>query len=110
MRILTSVLSLALCFGSISRAASSALPVAATGEAGRVFIVGLSPFLDSTVKDAVYRGMVRLIVEDVPLNTRLEVYDAFNLKSITRVSVPDAEVFHSPKTRANQFASAIGRT
>jgi hypothetical protein len=72
------------------------------------FVVGLSPFLDSTAKDAVYRGLVRLIVEVLPLNTRLEVYDAFNLKSITRVSIPNAKVFNSPKTRANQFASSIG--
>jgi hypothetical protein len=38
----------------------------------------------------------------------LEVYDAFNLKSITRVSIPNAKVFNSPKTRGNQFALAIG--
>jgi hypothetical protein len=78
------------------------------GTAGGAFVVGISPFLDSAVKDAVYRGLVRLIVEDLPLNTRLEVYDAFNLQSITRVSIPSAKVFNSPKTRANQFALPIG--
>jgi hypothetical protein len=98
MRVLTSILSLALCLGSVTRAANGNPPVA----------VGISPFLDSTVKDSVYRGLVRLIVEDLPLNTTLEVYDAFNLKSITRVSIPNAQVFKSPKTRANQFALSIG--
>ena len=121
MQVLTSVLCLALCVGSITRAANSDLPVANgdpdAGAAGkdtitrntsRAFVVGISPFLGSSAKDAVYRGLVRLIVEDLPLNTRLEVYDAFNLKSITQVSIPNAKVFNSPKTRANQFALSIG--
>jgi hypothetical protein len=121
MRVLTSLLCLALCLGSTTRAANSDLPIAAgdpaaggaaknavAGEAGGTFVVGISPFLDSSVKDAVYRGLVRLIVEDLPLNARLEVYDAFNLKSITQVAIPNAKVFNSPKTRANQFALSIG--
>jgi hypothetical protein len=110
MRVLTSILCLILELGSITKtqAANSDLPVAADNPASGVFVVGLSPFLDSTAKDAVYRGLVRLIVEDLPLNTKLEVYDAFNLKSITRVSIPNAKVFNSPKTRANQFALSIG--
>jgi hypothetical protein len=95
--ILLSFLSLFLSFPGQAAATSNA-----------DFVVGISPFLDSTVKDAVYRGLVRLIVEDLPLNTRLEVYDAYHLKSITRVSIPGAKVFNSPKTRANQFASSIG--
>jgi hypothetical protein len=36
------------------------------------------------------------------------MYDAFNLKTIAQVSLPNARVFSSPKTRANQFAPAIG--
>jgi hypothetical protein len=108
MQVRTSFLCLALCFASITRAANSDLPVAAGNPPAGAFVVGISPFLDSTVKDAVYRGLVRLIVEDLPLNTRLEVYDAFNLKSITQVSIPNAKVFNSPKTRANQFALSIG--
>jgi hypothetical protein len=100
MRAITSVLCLALCLGSITRAANT--------DTGHAFVVGISPFLASTEKDAVYRSLVRLIVEDLPLDSTLEVYDAFNLKSITRVSIPKAKVFNSPKTRANQFALSIG--
>jgi len=110
MKVLTSILCVALCLGSITRAADSAPPAAAgaapkdtlAGNTGGAFVVGMSPFLDSTAKDAVYRSLVRLIVEDLPLNTRLEV------KSITRLSIPNAKVFNSPKTRANQFAVSIG--
>jgi hypothetical protein len=71
------------------------------------YVIGISPFLDKAVKDDVYRSVVRLLVEDLPLNSSLVVFDAFELKTITRVALPDARVFHSPKTRANQFAGAI---
>ncbi len=72
------------------------------------YVIGLSPFLDQSVKDEVYRKLVRLLVQELPLNSTLAVYDAFNLKSITQVTVPNARAFQSPKTRANQFAPAIG--
>jgi hypothetical protein len=71
------------------------------------FIIGISPFLDKSVKDDVYRGIVRLVVEDLPLNSALAIYDAFELKTITQFSLPDSRAFNSPKTRANQFAPAI---
>ena len=71
------------------------------------FVVGISPFLDKAVKDDVYRSIVRLLVQDLPLNSSLTVYDAFELKTITHVALPEARVFHSPKTRANQFAGPI---
>jgi hypothetical protein len=93
----------ALCFSALTQALASAAPAPSSD-----FVAGISPFLDSAAKDTVYRGLVRLIVEDLPLNSTLEVYDAFDLKSITKVSIPGAAVFNSPKTRANQFASSIG--
>jgi hypothetical protein len=71
------------------------------------YIIGLSPFLDKAVKDDVYRSIIHLLVEDLPLNSSLSIYDAFELKTITHVALPDARVFHSSKTRANQFAGAI---
>jgi hypothetical protein len=109
MRAITSVFCVALSLASIARAANSDLPVAAgVPAAGTDFVVGISPFLESTEKDAVYRSLVRLIVEELPLNSRLEVYDAYNLKSVTCLSSPNAKVFNSPKTRANQFALPIG--
>src|SRR5262249_14400042 len=73
----------------------------------KTFVIGLSPFLDSSVKDEVYRNVVRLVVEGLPLDSKLLLFDAFNLKSVTQVSLPNLRVFDSPKTRANQFAPAI---
>jgi len=108
MRIIACILCafLAPFFGA--RAATSDPSVAVGDPANDAYVVGISPFLDATVKDSVYRSLVRLIVEDLPLGSKLGVYDAYNLRSITRVAIPDAKVFNSPKTRANQFASSIG--
>ena len=71
------------------------------------YVIGISPGLPKSVKDEVYRGVVRLLVEGFPLNSTVEMYDALELKTITRVQLPNAAVFQSPKTRANQFGSAI---
>ncbi|HZR17237.1 MAG TPA: hypothetical protein VFE51_07915 [Verrucomicrobiae bacterium] len=81
-------------------------PAPATGPA-RTFVIGVSPFLERTVKDDVYRGLVRLLVQDLPLNSTVTLYDAYHLQTITSVSIPGAAPFESPKTRANQFASSI---
>ena len=77
------------------------------GQSATNFIIGISPFLENSAKDEVYRSIVRLVVEDLPLNSTLAIYDAFELKTIIQVSLPDARAFHSPKTRANQFAPLI---
>lgn len=97
---------LALITSGVAAAASPApqVPPAAAHQ----FVIGISPFLQKEVKDDVFRGMVRLMVQDMPLDSTLAVYDAFELKSITHISLPDVRVFNSPKTRANQFAGAIG--
>jgi hypothetical protein len=109
MRALTSLfLSLAICASSVTRGANSEIAAAPREAAAGAFIIGISPFLDLPVKDPVYRGLVHLIVEELPLGATLEVYDAYHLKSVTRLAVPDAKVFNSPKTRANQFRLPIG--
>lgn len=94
----------ALCLFSRSSAAGQS---GLSAQPATEFVIGISPFLDNTVKDQVYRSIVRLVVEDLPLNSSLALYDAFELKTITQVSLPIARVFNSPKTRANQFAPAI---
>jgi hypothetical protein len=107
---------LLLASSALNATASNSIPEAPRGDGdlsdpvdhpGPDFVVGISPFLDKSVKDEVYRSLVRLLVEELPLNSRLAIYDAFELKSITRVTLPNARAFHSPKTRANQFAPAI---
>src|SRR6266487_1456873 len=96
-----------LCALSFSPADSGAAGQGVSSDSPSRFIIGISPFLDKSVKDEVYRAIVRLVVEDLPLNSALSIYDAFELKTIAQFSLPDARAFNSPKTRANQFAPAI---
>src|SRR3974377_605032 len=77
------------------------------GRPAHSFVIGLSPYLEQSTKDEVYRGIVRLLVEDLPLDSKLSIYDAFNLKTITPVALPNQRAFNSAKTRANQFAPAV---
>lgn len=71
------------------------------------WVIGLSPFLEKGVKDQVYRQCIALIVEDLPLNSKLHIYDAYNLQTVTELTVPNLAPFRSAKTRANQFAPQI---
>ena len=96
-----------LCALSFSPPDSGAAGQGVNSEPRSRFIIGISPFLDKSVKDEVYRGIVLLVVEDLPLNSTLSIYDAFELRTITQFLLPDARAFNSPKTRANQFAPAI---
>jgi hypothetical protein len=85
----------------------SAGEIQPTGRPAHAFVIGLSPFLEQSTKDEVYRGVVRLLVEDLPLDSTLSIYDAFNLKTVTQVTLPNQRAFNSAKTRANQFAPAV---
>jgi hypothetical protein len=93
-----------LCVWSSNSAADQSSSI---GQSGSDFIIGISPFLEKSVKDEVYRSIVGLVVEDLPLNSTLAIYDAFELKTITQITLPKDRAFNSPKTRANQFAPAI---
>ncbi len=99
MRAFLLILALASTLQAAERARESTPP--------QPFVIGISPFLDNAVKDEIYRGVVRLLVQELPLNSSVAIDDAFHLRSITQVQLPNAHVFESPKTRANQFASAI---
>ena len=74
---------------------------------GPVYIVGLSPFLGDDCKDDVYRRVTRLLLEGMPLNSSLHIYDAYHLRTIARADVPALGAFRSGKTRANQFKDQI---
>jgi len=71
------------------------------------FVVGLSPFLDEQAGEVVYRHLVRFLLEEMPLNASLWIYDAYHLKTVALVEVPNQRAFQSGRTRANQFSSAV---
>ena len=71
------------------------------------FVVGLSPFLGKGMKDDVYRRIIGFILAEMPLNSSLSLYDAYQIKSISQIEIPNVAAFRSEKTRANQLAEPI---
>ncbi|MCP5525810.1 MAG: hypothetical protein H7A47_03270 [Verrucomicrobiales bacterium] len=71
------------------------------------YVVGLSPFLADADKDPVYRALVGFLLETVPAGSSLWLYDAYHLRTIARIEVPDRRAFHSARTRANQFRDPV---
>jgi hypothetical protein len=73
------------------------------------YVIGLSPFLEKSVKDDVFRRIVGFVLEDLPLNSSLAIYDAYQLQTVTQIDVPGVRAFRSGKTRANQFKEPINK-
>lgn len=71
-------------------------------------IIGISPFLQAAEKDAVFRRIAGFLLEDAPLGSSLWLYDAYHLRTIAQMDIPDVRAFRSSKTRANQFKKHIG--
>lgn len=71
------------------------------------YVIGISPFLDKSVKDDLYRRIITFVLDHMPLNSSLSIYDAYNIRSVTQIIVPDVRAFRSSKTRANQFKEPI---
>ncbi len=71
------------------------------------FIVGLSPYLEPSVKDDLYRRLVGFLLEEMPLESTLTLYDAHRLRTIAELEIPKTRAFQSSRTRANQFREPI---
>jgi hypothetical protein len=83
-------------------------PASPGGESKHVrYVMGLSPFLADDAKDPAFRHIAGFLLEDMPLNSSLWIYDAYSLKTITHVEIPRVRAFESGKTRANQFRDNI---
>lgn len=82
---------------------------ALTSCAGERYVIGLTPFLEKSAKDDVFRRIVGMIIEDLPQKSSLAIYDAYHLTNITRLEIPDVRAFASSKTRATQFRDHVGQ-
>ncbi len=102
----TLALLLTLILAPFAFAAASPDPNPTNAPAAR-WAIGLTPFLDKSAKDDTYRRVVGLILEGLPLQSSLAIYDAYHLTNITRLEIPALRAFASGKTRANQFRSQI---
>ncbi|MBL9135652.1 MAG: hypothetical protein JNK85_07285 [Verrucomicrobiales bacterium] len=70
-------------------------------------MIGISPFLEPAAKEDTFRQTVRFLIETMPLNSSLWLYDAYHLRTIATIEVPGLRAFSSGKTRANQFQDRI---
>ena len=71
------------------------------------YVVGISPFLDEESGDQSFRNLAGFLLEDMPLNSSLWLYDAYHLQTIAQVEIPNKRAFESSRTRANQFAKPL---
>lgn len=71
------------------------------------YVIGISPFLPPAAKEETFRQTVRFLIEGMPLNSSLWLYDAYHLRTVTTLEVPGLRAFASGKTRANQFQDRI---
>lgn len=103
------LLLLAVSFGILAQAAEAGPSQDRSPNGAVRTIVGISPFLQKEEKDSVFRGIVGHVLEVAPLNSSVWIYDAYHLRTIAQIDVPDVRAFRSSKTRANQFKEPIGR-
>jgi len=98
-----------VCLLGVFPLAAAEEPVAVPPPPGGRWIVGISPFLEHDARDGVFRALGRFVLEGMPAGSRLGVYDAYHLKTVATVSIPEAKAFRSSRTRANQFSGELNR-
>ena len=109
MLILAALLVLSILPASTAAPATPTGPGAMVESGSRQFVVGLSPYLDRSVKDDLFRRVVGFVLEEMPLGSSLRIYDAFALRTVAEVRIPNTIAFRSGRTRANQFGEPIRR-
>lgn len=73
------------------------------------YVVGLSPFLDNGVKNEVFRQIAGFVLEGMPIGSSLALYDAYRIRTIATISIPEVAAFRSGKTRATQFKGELNK-
>jgi len=71
------------------------------------YIVGVSPYLQEQDGRQVFRQIAELLLEDMPLNSSLWLYDAYHIRTIAHIEIPNVRAFESSRTRANQFGASL---
>ena len=70
-------------------------------------IVGLSPYMTDSAKEEVYQRLVQFVLETMPVNSSVAVYDAFANQSIAKFEIPNKSAFRKIRTRINQFKQPL---
>lgn len=66
-------------------------------------IVGLSPYMTDSAKEEVYQRLVKCVLESMPINSSVVIYDAYENKSVAKFQIPNKSAFRKTRTRINQF-------
>ncbi|XOV71372.1 MAG: hypothetical protein ACFHW5_22115 [Verrucomicrobiota bacterium] len=96
------LLSMLIGFGSACKQDSE--PV---GGKQMKILVGISPFLPEKEREEVFGQLMLLVLDKMPLNASLVVYDAFHIQTISTFDIPNRNAFRSTRTRLNQFKKSI---
>ncbi len=80
---------------------------AADEQASSEIVVGVSPFFAPADRDAVKKTVYHLLLETVPVGTRITLFDAFNLKRITDLNIPDRPEYRPARVRAHLAKSSL---
>ncbi|MBT5926257.1 MAG: hypothetical protein HOH33_06530 [Verrucomicrobia bacterium] len=87
--------------------ASCGKPVVESDLKHHQVIIGLSPFMDKDAKEAVYQRVVKLVLETMPVNGSVWIYDAYANQSIAKFEIPNRGAFRKTRTRINQFGQPL---
>jgi hypothetical protein len=107
MKTLIAFLLAAFVLGARAETPAAGASSKPTASAPTRYIIGLTPFLENAKKDDVFRRIVGMALEDLPLKSSLTIYDAYNMATIAKIEVPGSRAFKSGKTRANQFKEPV---
>ena len=101
-RIFATLLTVLLCIGTACQKNTQPAP-----DKPLKIIVGISPFLPEREREEVFRKLMSLVLEQMPLNASLLIYDAYHIQTISTFDIPSRRAFRSTRTRLNQFKHPI---
>jgi len=99
--LLLGVLALGGTLGSVAAAPPPDKP--------RHVIVGTSPFADKDARNAGLRACLLLIIKGLEPGEELEVYDAYNIRRVAEIAIPDKAAYRNEKIRVREFGPEIAK-
>lgn len=75
---------------------------------GATYLVGISPNHNTADRDAVFKAILRFVLEGVSTADEVLIYDALNRRLLTTFAIPDEKLFQqNPKARVLRLKTEI---
>src|SRR5688500_18294848 len=75
---------------------------------GATYLVGISPNHNTPDRDAVFKAILRFVLEGVSTADEVLIYDALNRRLLTTFAIPEEKLFQqNPKARALRLKTEI---